>query len=100
MQKQLIASAKEKGFESHIIGKSVEAKYSNKDFYYLWMCELQKWIREEYGIDLVILPEHLEKEVGYRCSIEPLNSQSYETSHCYSYEQALEEGLKQALKLI
>jgi len=25
MQKQLIASAKEKGFESHIIGKSVEA---------------------------------------------------------------------------
>jgi len=104
MQKQLIASAKEKGFESHIIGKSVEAKYSNKDFYYLWMCELQKWLREEHK--LIVEPNML-IDASYAYSIYRIEQNGkfakqleFEYTEQFDYEQTLEEGLKLALKLI
>ena len=105
MQKQLIASAKEKGFESHIIGKSVEAKYSNKDFYYLWMCELQKWLREEHNIHIEI---HLViKPIGntiYKSEVYKVFGDMKIGTHFLeyyqTYEQALEEGLKETLKLM
>jgi len=104
MQKQLIASAKEKGFESHIIGKSVEAKYSNKDFYYLWMCELQKWLREEYKIDIWITDRSDMHQNGYGIVISGNDFESIELNEYMAvgtyYEEALEEGLKEALKLI
>jgi len=119
MQKQLIASAKEKGFESHIIGKSVEAKYSNKDFYYLWMCELQKWLREEHNIILIVKFETIDdSETAYTWNIIEYIEEGvgrkkdtwdfYKRTDYFSkrmmwwkiYEEALEEGLKEALKLI
>ena len=103
MQKQLIASAKEKGFESHIIGKSVEAKYSNKDFYHLWMCELQKWLREKHNIHISIWYNNLTEKWRVDYIIDILLDEEYycdKDREQNTYEEALEEGLKEALKLI
>ena len=99
MEKKIIELATEKGFTSSIIGKSVEAKYSNKDFYYLWMCELQKWLREVHKIHIAILPKILPnneiKYYSFRGKIKKDWTELFNT-----YEEALEEALKQVLILI
>jgi len=110
MKEQLISLAKEKEFESSVIGKSVNAKYSSKPFYYLWMCELQKWLREEHRIN--VESNYLPNIQKYRCLYVPmtkaipnrekysLRSKYYGIDNHETYEQALEEGLLEALKLI
>jgi len=104
MKEKLILLSKENGFISKIIGKSVEAQYSNKDFYYLWMCELQKWFREEHNIHIVIIPTietYWTFKVGRLSNFKDqppfkeVNGSDYNT-----FEEALEEGLVQSFKLI
>jgi len=70
----------------------------NSDYFYLWMCELQKWLREVHNIDIIITSNLL----GYGYLLynryppkNITNSNTYQT-----YEQALEEGLQTALNLI
>jgi hypothetical protein len=103
--------AKEKGFISNIIGKSVESKYSTKDFYYLWMCELQKWLRENHKIHILIYVnndnegnEPIVWSYAYNSRFDNVlhdDSFNYITDEEFnSYEEALEEGLEQALTLI
>ena len=114
MKEELIKLAKEKGFISDIIGKSVEAEYSTKDFYYLWMCELHKWIREVHNIHIEI--KNNPHSQGNEGLWEYLTTPIFEKGHILSsldtpfrhgngcglstYEQALEKGLKESLKLI
>lgn len=54
MKEQLIQLASKKGFISKIIDKSVSAKYSYKDFYYLWLCELQNYLIECHNISVEV----------------------------------------------
>lgn len=66
---------------------------------------LAKWLREEYNIYTWVIPYTKEGRFdinplsvpdGYRCNIYPFaKSMVYDT-----YEEALEEGLQEALKLI
>jgi hypothetical protein len=100
MEKKVIELATEEGFISSIIGKSVEAKYSNKDFYYLWMCELQKWLREVHGIHIQITTDD---GIDFGWCLNVINSpedSGYWRYFFKTYEEALEESLKQALILI
>lgn len=96
MKEQLIQLAKDKGFISLVIGKSATAKYSNKPYYYLWLCELQKWIREKHR-----------RHINIQC----LGSNFFVTlsgsgghvnlgNQFRYYEEALEKGLQEHLKKI
>ena len=60
---------------------------------------LQKWLREKY--DILIFPyiNFQEKDYFY-CSIFPKNGDRFSTEDFLTYEEALEVGLQEALKLI
>lgn len=107
--------AKEKGFISR--DKLVTV---NKEYYYLWMCELQKWLRDVHKINLYISYEVIDdSEVAYVWNIiidipegtgrkkdswdfiKRISSFSEKYMMWYkNYEEALEAGLQEALKLI
>lgn len=86
--------AKEKGFLSRDNLVTI-----NSDYFYLWMCELQKWLRDTHKIHITVTSisqeswqYHITKigeKLGDRCG------EDYAT-----YEEALEDGLLEALKLI
>lgn len=64
---------------------------------------LQKWLREKYNIDIIIKPWTGDK-VGsktYASDVIIFGTTTYiKCKRCDFYEEALEEGLKQALLLI
>lgn len=109
----LVRLASNKGFTSNIIGKSRESKYSNKDFYYLWMCELQIWLEKTFNcmigirfysgnISMTKKFEWLYEIDYYGKDFEILltnTSDKLETGF-NSRKDAMEEGLLEALKLI
>ena len=98
----LIQLSREKGFISKDNLITVDASY-----YYLWMCELQKWLREVHSIDVLIEGN---RDLIKRYNINFLNSnnntqffllnQENKIRHFSNYEEALEIGLQEALKLI
>ena len=101
-KENIIKLSNEKGFSSNIIGKSVKSKYSNKDFYYLWLCELKKWLADIHSIDINIQADYSANEfMGYDCYIVSWKFKPIEIKLAtYDYEELLEEALKQSLKLI
>lgn len=59
---------------------------------------LQKWLREVHKFNVT---PHFYVKSGWSCRIEPLyHFGSIWTNHFNSYEESLEAGLKEALKLI
>lgn len=73
-----------------------------KEDSYLWMCELQKWLRENHGIHINI---DFGLQWGYQLIPvgwygERFSENFIDGKDWLSYEQALENGLLQALKLI
>lgn len=70
---------------------------------------LQKWLREEYNIQLCLQPlyggDKIEgRQIGWLCYT-PYNDEEFNNLPSislseYTYEEALEEGLQEALKLI
>lgn len=83
--------------------------------YYLWLCELQKWLREVHKIN--VESNYLPNVEKYRCLFIPMTLKKpseYSTpgtafasrfnyldkENYNTYEEALEIGLYQALKLI
>lgn len=103
MKDKLIKLAKEKGFVSDIIGKSVDSKYSKKDFYYLWMCELQQWLEKQHNILIttVVYQEELSfKSWFYEIIISNIDHIIQLNEEQLSRKEALEEGLYESLKLI
>lgn len=52
MKTKLIELAKEVGFGAVLMQNVIYKAYPDLEpiRYYLWMCELQKWIREAYNI--------------------------------------------------
>lgn len=90
MKNELIQLAKEKGFipENLTIGW--------KEDYYLWLCSLQKWLREVHNIDVFILKNNFNST--YFCRTYSINEEgSWKEG---TYGEALERGLQQGLNLI
>jgi len=99
MKDKLIELTKKIGFTSAIIGKSIESLYSSKDFYYLWLCELQKWCREIQHLDVFVCDSiDLEYDWVIVNNVEG-HIDHNETGH-EDYRDALEEGLFKVCTII
>lgn len=107
--KELIQLAEEKGFRDRFICPKVIPNPENINDY-LWMCELQKWLRDDYRIHIMVIPDKTH-DIGmlFNCAVKiDAEDYSYDLIIRYKskiqefelYEQALQEGLTQALKLI
>lgn len=113
MEEQLITLetaklAKEKGF----ITKTVTTGFTNDYLLggknvmitemciYLWMCELQKWLREVHKIVLLIHQYDDNKKYSYLIDEEFIYEFGTRNPNYNIYEEALEIGLQEALKLI
>lgn len=111
MQEELILPEKELIEDTTLVDLSIKLGFSsrdhlvhpNKGYYYLWMCELQKWLKEKYRIRVESTGNNYNEKYTYKCCfiMGITTKPSKATSPMYdTYEQALEEGLFQALKLI
>lgn len=117
MKKQLIQIAKDKGFESKFLYDFPYVYTPNENSRYaLWLCELQKWIRDNYDIHInprpyreSIVPDDREVTGYYVGSIYNWEGKEIawvEDWNYGTYEEALEMGLItiivkiQCLKLI
>lgn len=75
----------------------------NDSYYYLWMCELQHWLREKHFIDVRVANN---SRTSHFAMIELLDLDGTTMAgpkHHYNYKifaEALEYGLQEALKLI
>ena len=106
MKNELMELSQDKGFLSR-------DEYVNVtlDYYYLWMCELQQWLREKHncivecnfvkqeGINLLKYESTIDY-YGINWEIEQTENYDFVSSLYETYEEALEESLKQALQLI
>ena len=106
MKQELLQLAKFKGFESRVINKSVESVYIlNKDlYYYLWMCELQRWLilNHKILVDITVVDDW--NEWSYTITVKdcmsPLAIVDCSIDTYFTQLLALEAGLLNALKLI
>lgn len=92
MEDQLILSAKEKGFSSNL--DDITERY-------YFLCEIQRWLREKHKILVLVECVAIGELFNYynkwykRSAFQEELGKGYRT-----YEEALEEGLKSAFKLI
>lgn len=112
MQEQLISfetakSAKEKGFkektELYYSSSTKSYSVSYDEFAAPTQSLLQKWLRNNYNIDIVIKVLNGDKigEKNYAGDVFIFNTKQYiKTSRRANYETVLENCLKEALKLI
>ena len=97
--KQLVKLSREKGFRSK--DNLIEPSLS---YTYLWMCELQQWLRDKHECVIVILPFLLEdggityEYTNYSTQID--EELDHGDGPFSSYEMALEAALMSALKQI
>jgi len=114
MKEKLEELAKEKGFagESYYIEtfpfENTRERLNEVEeiSYYLWLCELQKWLREKHQNNVIINP--IADTVTKECDLKYTRKlyiygilQGGLLVHVYTtYQQALEEGLFEALKLV
>ena len=123
MQEELITFetaklAKEKGFKPKssntisvsklILNKTLIFEKNNEIFIYLYLCELQKWLREVHSISVEVSSDWWSegKNNQFEVNIYVLgNIENSGETVCTlpifkTYEEALEIGLQEALKLI
>jgi hypothetical protein len=108
MKEKLIELSEKLGFQTKLYQPDVI--HVDDDYYYLWMCELQKWLRNEDKLFISIDFFHdgvgvnkegmfwdyqIAKEIENTCFEVVNGEESYKT-----YEKALEKGLFEALKII
>ena len=93
--KQLIEKAKEKGFWKNL--KIASDGFIHPIDKYVWMCLLQKWLRDEHNIFVEIswYDDCFNTEITVEETARLEGRGEYKT-----YEQALEEALTKALELI
>ena len=110
MQEDLISFetaklAEEKGFKTKTVTTKVTNDYLlggknvmiTKMCIYLWMCELQKWLREKHKIHIDIQPFYYKGDfISWNLKIH----NTYFKEKYKTHEEALECGIYQALKLI
>ena len=105
MKEQLVILAKTKGYNSfHTVNREVG------NGWYIELCLLQKWLREVHKIN--VESNYLPNIQKYRCLFVPmtkkipnkikysLRSKYYGNIDYNTYEEALEAGLLEGLKLI
>jgi hypothetical protein len=102
MKNQLKKLSREKGFISRNNLVSVNDDY----YYYLWMCELQKWLREK-GVLIWINYFNLSSSLGYAYNIIALRNgicllakEQVASSTDHTYEERLGAALFEGLTLI
>ena len=121
---ELAKLAEEKGFKPHSVSTNYTNKYllGGKNFFindtciFLWLCEVQKWLREVHGI--YVNSEHDLNPKGdgilYHTNWGFINAPTSEPRNTWyrvgggyseneefkTYEAALEIGVQEALKLI
>ena len=108
MKTKLIKLAKKVGFGAVLMQNVAYKAYPDLEptRYYLWMCELQKWCREECDMLVLIESDMLTYDVSIygKYALQEIRLSSYlsdpQTYLFTTYEQALEEGLYQTLLLI
>lgn len=107
--KELIKLAESKGFESYFMKvisfiPCSEHVITDPEFInHLWLCELQKWLRDEKKIYISISSELEDGNLEYYIdtfTIDRKNINWDSTKIDYTYEKVLEKGLFEALKLI
>ena len=97
MKEQLINLSREKGFMNR---DNLVTVYDS--YYPLWMCELQKWLREVHGIVAIVKPDGQSDAYDYYIKTRGTDiSKWLRTKEIYpTYELALESALQEALNLI
>lgn len=106
MNEQLIKLAREKSFKSSFeINDLIPIK--SILCYYFYMCELQKWLREKHNLNIYIdtTPAFDKFQPSkYRATVKvAFQPFKWTTAFYYlgdTYEESLEKGLQEALKLI
>lgn len=99
MNIDLVTLSREKGFMSRD-----NLLKPNSGYYYLWMCELQQWLRDEHECIIVVLPFLLEDEsltyeyTNYSTQVQ--EELDHGDGPFDTYEIALEAALISAVKLI
>jgi len=103
MKESLIKLAKKHGFVGYF-PKEWEYNTNEPLRYYFWMCELQKWLRDEYRILVEAVAVNDWDHWIYSITVEgamcPFDELSWNEKEYSSYEEALEAGLQEVLKLI
>lgn len=92
---KLISLAEQKGFNWRLHPQF------NKYDYYLWMCKLQKWLREKYNIHIILFINTLDCKYEiqvYNCNEEPYYL--FGANGFKMYEQTLEKALQNTLTLL
>jgi hypothetical protein len=96
MKEQLIQLAKEKEFDYHIPSIDHWGHPNEERWYYFYMCEVQKWLREKHEIYLAVVSINKQSHrYFYEEDCESIWPIWYKT-----YEEALEVGLYESLELI
>ena len=109
--KNIAKTVKQKGFKSQIQVvhdnlKSLDNGKTEKLLYYLWLCEVQNWLREFHNIIVwsqpTIMDTELERGIDITYSYFVFEYAMFiaEKSDLKTYEEALELGIEEALKLI
>lgn len=100
MKEQIIKLSEEKGFKS--LHFDVELTNHTELIYYLWLCELQKWLRGKHNIHVEV--NSWSNSDGFEYSGKYQNkhycSWVVVTNSWETYEQALEPILIKGLKQI
>ena len=99
MKEQLIELSKEKGFSYSYVSPNFEKAF------YLWMCELEKWLRDEHQIYISVMCSHIKDLTGETneyslCCEWEISDRKDMCGVGLSYEETLEEALLESLKLI
>ena len=106
MEEQLYKLSNLNGFYADFT--NLQLRKDIKDVYYLWMCELQKWLRDEYKIIIGLDPYvSLTGELNFQPDISVYLEEvkifeliEFESKGYSDYKLALEEGLLEVLKIL
>ena len=107
MNYEIVKLAKEKGFSNKV--NNAEGIYYAEDIlednkaYYLWICLVQKWLREEHHLIVIVAYQYEHDSTPYSYWIYKENNSlplNQWINDLKTYEEALELGLIEALKLI
>lgn len=111
--KQIATKAREHGFKARTVTTIYTEKFLlgekkvmlNDMCFYLYLCDLQEWLRSKYNIFLTI---QYDLDISKKSFILP--ESQVDESGCFkigacpyrynSYQEALQEGIKESLKLI
>lgn len=98
---EIFKEAKEKGFQSEVLISYIGNNYfSNTTLKLLYYTELQKWLRKEYGIHIVIDADGSGLFWSKIIDLKSISEIEHEQSKSELFHNNLEKGLQEALKLI